>query len=324
MKTLSLFLVILTIAASGCSKSNPSAPLESPTPIWTLGNFGGTNTTMLSVCFPSSTIAYACGFRGLILKSTDGGSTWNTLTSGTTQSLYQIAFRDTLNGCVAGNNGTFLQTNDGGLNWNSTPFTFSHMNFRDLYYDQQKHIIGVGGTDDGTGWIFTSSDDGKTWNNYGTSSALYGIGWQHDALQNDFTVVGVGSFSLWTSNFGIYWGAGYPNTNANFYGLDFSDHDNGMGVTDGGFVMKTTDGAKTWKQGAMITPPIALRAIKLLSGSEALVAGAKGIVLRSTNGGTTWDSLSRVFSGNWNRIVERDRTHIAFVGDSGTLYWLNP
>ncbi len=59
----------------------------------------------------------AVGGYGTILKTTNGGQTWNTQTSGTTYNLLQIQFTDTNNGVIIGTYGLFLRTTDGGQNW---------------------------------------------------------------------------------------------------------------------------------------------------------------------------------------------------------------
>ncbi len=57
------------------------------------------------------------GASGTILKTTDGGETWQQKTSGTTSNLSKILFATTDIGYIVGGNGTFLKTTDGGETW---------------------------------------------------------------------------------------------------------------------------------------------------------------------------------------------------------------
>ena len=60
---------------------------------------------------------WAVGANGSILKTEDGGATWNLQASGTTASLYAVNFLDLDHGWVVGASGTVLMTDDGGTTW---------------------------------------------------------------------------------------------------------------------------------------------------------------------------------------------------------------
>jgi photosystem II stability/assembly factor-like uncharacterized protein len=67
--------------------------------------------------FPTSTIGYAVGTEGFIVKTTDGGATWDSLSSGVDTILWSISFCDSLTGLAVGDAGTIIATTDGGQNW---------------------------------------------------------------------------------------------------------------------------------------------------------------------------------------------------------------
>ena len=54
---------------------------------------------------------------GLILKTTDGGTNWDSLASGTTEHLSDIYFYDADTGYVVGFGGTIIKTTNGGSSW---------------------------------------------------------------------------------------------------------------------------------------------------------------------------------------------------------------
>ena len=74
---------------------------------------------MLGVSFTESDNGTAVGENGTILRTTDGGTTWNSQTSGTTVRLEGVSFTDSNNGTAVGDNGTILRTTSGGTTWNS-------------------------------------------------------------------------------------------------------------------------------------------------------------------------------------------------------------
>jgi Uncharacterized protein related to plant photosystem II stability/assembly factor len=57
------------------------------------------------------------GASGTILRTTNGGTSWDTQTSGTTVPLHGVAFQNANIGTVVGNSGTILKTTDGGSHW---------------------------------------------------------------------------------------------------------------------------------------------------------------------------------------------------------------
>lgn len=86
------------------------------------------------VDFLNSSIGYICGSGGLILKTTDGGTTFSQLTSGTVQDLANLDFVDVNIGYVGGNGGTLLKTINGGQSWIS--LSIGSNKVRGMYFFQ--------------------------------------------------------------------------------------------------------------------------------------------------------------------------------------------
>lgn len=81
---------------------------------WTLALSASNINDIVAV---SSDVLYACANGGIIYKSTDGGFTWSTLSSGTltSQNLNSISFVDSTTGYFAGNSGALIQYFNGTL-----------------------------------------------------------------------------------------------------------------------------------------------------------------------------------------------------------------
>ncbi len=73
--------------------------------------------TLHGVSAPSARIIYACGDRGMIFRSKDGGDTWSLAPVPTNAGLRSISFADESRGFAAGDSGTILHTTNGGLTW---------------------------------------------------------------------------------------------------------------------------------------------------------------------------------------------------------------
>lgn len=78
-----------------------------------------TNYQMQKIDFTSPSTGYVCGDIGQILKTEDGGNTWDFFVSGTEESLQSIEFISDKIGFVCGFAGTILSTTDAGETWKS-------------------------------------------------------------------------------------------------------------------------------------------------------------------------------------------------------------
>ena len=60
---------------------------------------------------------WAVGTYGRILRTLDGGLTWESQAGGTSENLLKVSFFDALNGVAVGLNGTIITTKNSGNNW---------------------------------------------------------------------------------------------------------------------------------------------------------------------------------------------------------------
>lgn len=96
---------------------------------------------------------------GLILKTTDGGVTWNSQQSGTQNNLKSVCFGNKDTGFVVGDSGMILHTVNGGLDWEKQ-FSGTGMNLNSLSFKGPGEAFAVG--DSGT--ILRTTDGGEHWN----------------------------------------------------------------------------------------------------------------------------------------------------------------
>jgi len=61
-----------------------------------------TGYTLHSIDFVNATTGWAVGGMGTIVNTTDGGITWSTQISGTTERLFSVSFADANNGTAVG------------------------------------------------------------------------------------------------------------------------------------------------------------------------------------------------------------------------------
>jgi len=133
-----------------------------------------------AVDFPvDAQTGFASGWSGVLLKTTDGGTHWDSLSSGTTSDLVGICFPgDTLTGYVVGSGGTVLKTTNGGATWVSEPTGVgSYLASVSFPTSSTGYVCGASGT------ILKTTDGGSTWLKQvsGTASFLWSIQFPVDA-----------------------------------------------------------------------------------------------------------------------------------------------
>jgi hypothetical protein len=58
-------------------------------------------------------VRFAVGENGVIVATTDAGSTWTSQTSGVTETLFAVSFAGAQNGCAVGEDGSAIATTNG-------------------------------------------------------------------------------------------------------------------------------------------------------------------------------------------------------------------
>ncbi len=99
--------------------------------------------TFASVFFVNKDTGWIVGAGGIIMKSVDGGETWEEQKNENdwTQDLYSVHFISGTTGWVVGRDGIILNTTDGGQTWNIQP---SHT---------QMDLFDITFVSEGAGWI---------------------------------------------------------------------------------------------------------------------------------------------------------------------------
>ncbi len=184
----------------------------------------GTTNPLYSVFFTNTDTGTAIGGSGTILRTTDGGGTWNPQTSGTTAILQSVHFTDANNGAAVGfavgSNTTILHTTNGGTTW--TPQTSSAPGFLTLFTVFFADInngttvgVGTAGTN-----ILHTTNGGATWTGQ-TSGTAWGVEGVSFINANIGIAVGQEGTIQRTTNGGATWtpqSAGpYDNLNSVFF-----------------------------------------------------------------------------------------------------------
>jgi photosystem II stability/assembly factor-like uncharacterized protein len=260
---------------------------------WTQLNPGVLGGVYTDVYFlPGNTqIGYACGMgldtashmpAGLVVKTTDGGTTWTPQNPNTPNILRSIYFSDANTGYVCGIAGTVVKTTDGGTTWaasNSGIGTGAQLTSVSFPSNGQTGYIGV--TDDAAK-VYKSTDGGASW----VPTAVGGV------------ITKSTGCGMATDNIGVAFG---PNAFA-------------YTTTDGFGTGAFTD---PWAQGCIMTAaafsPSATNKAYIVGNDTVLGLGV--IRFTTTSGSPNWDSVRCPVVSTFS-CVEYASPETAYVGGS--------
>jgi photosystem II stability/assembly factor-like uncharacterized protein len=166
---------------------------------------------LTSVCFSDVNTGYVVGGKahanqtaGLLLKTTDGGTTWDYLPAESAP-LNSVYFTDNETGyivggfcCELGCNGKIQKTTDGGTVWTEQTIPSSTGILNSVWFTDA--VTGYAAGDNGT--ILKTTDEGATWN-FQSSDAIQSLNSIYFFDVNTGYIVGVDGTILKTNNEGL-------------------------------------------------------------------------------------------------------------------------
>lgn len=263
---------------------------------WQLQNPVPTSAGLNSVYFPNSITGYAVGSDGNIIKSMDGGNSWTVLSSGTTKNLYSVYFPDNITGYAVGDSGTILKTINGGTAWSTLPRITTCL-LSSVFFTNSDTGFAVGGdVNNVSGYILKTMNGGTTWNIQQVSLPLTSVYFVNADI--GYAVGGVIS------------------------GLDSL------------LILKTYDGGANWTIQLYKNSLYKLTSVYFIDANTGYATGFThnilpvppfdqwwnmGVILKTTDGGTTWDEIYDEPSHWLASIYFTDASTGYAVGDSGTI-----
>jgi photosystem II stability/assembly factor-like uncharacterized protein len=274
-----------------------------------------------SVYFTDAQTGWAVGVSGVIMHTTNGGTSWIQQTSGTTNSLTSVYFADSQNGWAVGV-GIILKTTNGGANWISS-FTTTEILLAVYFIDTQ------------TGWaagyngiIYNTTTGGMNWtiqtsgNSGGSANKLNSI--YFTDTQNGW-VVGNNGTILHTNNGGGDWKLQSSGIADDFSSVYFTDAQTGWVV--GGTILRTANAGSNWSVPGSGTIN-GLLSVFFTNNQTGWAVGLDGSIWKSTDGGNNWAAQSLLSNGNLR--IPNDYLHSVYfpnsqvgwaVGDGGTIMY---
>lgn len=289
-----------------------------------------------------STVVVVGGY-GTILKSTDNGTTWVSVSSKVSDATFPYSLYVNRNtgkilaqGYTAGM-GSIFYSNDFGGKWFASPFvgsTADRPNRTQMFNDSIGYVVGNNAkfwkTSDG-GLTLTTVPVGVAgvnnlialefydYNNGVIAGGLPGVG---PAQQTFFGKTTDGGLT-WTDN------TPQPNNNNIITCLDMADRSTGYAGGGPGFVFKTKDEGNTWTR---LAPQLngSVNSVKAFDSLNVYAVTSNGKFYKSTDGAATWTeapisvTISSAFGQEWldmnNGIIFGTLGVIAKTSDAGQTW----
>ncbi len=271
---------------------------------------------MEGISWVDENLGFAVG-ENLIIRTGDGGTTWEELPVSFEGKLLDVAFYDEATGVAVGENGLILKTQDSGNSWNQIP-SGSTQTLTSLTIVSESKLMA---TSDG-GQILRSNSKGDSWTKMlsGTAQSLNDIRF----INSDTAyIVGNQGIILRSYDGGDQWNPLNSGLSADLNGLAFSTPLIGYIVGDGGTILKTIDGGENWSaQTSPVTTNLQKVAVSPLDIRIITIVGDVATALRSTNSGASFSkaNLGATNTRNLKALAFKPSSNLVFsVGQDGYL-----
>ena len=292
-----------------CCCSNASVYAQT----WKWVNPSPHNNMLFSIFFLNTDTGWAAGESGTIMKTTNGGASWEVQSYGR-DSLHTLFFIDENTGWAVGNHGTCVHTIDGGENWEAQNSNTT------------KNITTIFFIDTNTGWIageegmlMHTTNGGENWTtqslpSFSDVSAISFINAEDGWISTTTGVI------IHTSNGGNTW-TSIANTNVDkINDLQFMDTKNAWAVGKNdfkGIILRSINGGVTWKKIFIVDNSPELDALHFYSNSAGWVSGELGLFMKTENTGLSWDQY--FFEGSGTDIFALETGSIWLTNGSGNI-----
>ena len=277
---------------------------------WSWVNSLPQGNTLHDIQFVTATTAFTVGDGGTILKTIDGGYSWNRIATGSLVSLNSVFFLDSLNGyAITGKDyGSLFKTTDGGTTW-ALSYYFDTFYMYDVWFTDPMHGVCVG--EEG---VFVTSNGGISWNWNGPYTWNYSV-W----FLNPSTACMSSEGYLYKSyNGGNTWAIKQSNVAGWRGSLFFMNADTGFHVGSGGQIYRTADAGEHWDTIHSGTTNV-LSAAYINPAGTGYIVGYAGTMLKTSDAGLTWAILPPLTTSNLESITFSSATHGVIVGEFGLI-----
>nr|WP_298143998.1 YCF48-related protein [uncultured Pseudomonas sp.] len=316
-----LLSVMSFAAVPACAQANAEASAAAG---YSVPSDLAQHTLLLDVAHAGKRLV-SVGDRGHILYSDDNAATWAQAKVPTKQLLTAVFFVDDTYGWAVGHDAQILATQDGGKTWVTQ--------FKDVEREEGSPFLDVWFKDRDTGFVvgaygalLMTSDGGKNWEDIGdrlNSDEGYHLNAIVAVKDAGLFIVGELGGMFRSADWGQTWEAVKGPYEGSLFGA-LGTHEAGTLLVYGlrGHLFRSSDFGDTWERIELNTPnngplEFGLADGNLLQDGSIVVVGHGGSVLKSTDGGRTFDLINRRDRLSLAGVAALDNGNLILVGQGG-------
>ena len=259
---------------------------------WTNVSPVGISETWLDMAFNANGVGIAVGPSGRVARSTDGGASWQELVTPLSEPGTAVAFADANTVVVMGNTGQTMRSTDAGASW-TTGFAFSASAFYRLRFSSPTFGLAVSAVN---GLTLRTTDAGETWTRIGGGTIDENVVGMAASPSGNVVLAGsLGRAMLRSVDGGSTWlrSGSFP-VGAQFQKPTFATEQRAIAIRPEGQIVLSVDAGQTWSiaDDRLGQDQIRLNDATMASATLGLVVGNEGLILRSTNGGSSWAAVT--------------------------------
>lgn len=301
MKTIAAFLILFLSTSTVFSQDG-----------WYWQNPSPQGNLLYDVCFMDESNGWAVGAYGIILYSSDFGTTWTKQESQTVDDLFSVFFLTAENGWAVGVDGCILH-------WDGNSWEFQHsgtdLQLHDVYFINSQSGWAVGQNET----VLRTSDGGETWTSIGTGGSEHYFSVHFMNADDGYLVGAAGSNGVIrsTSDGGEIWGVEIIPANR-MNSLCFTGTHTLWAVGDNGAIFYKADADSDWliqDCGSSTN----LNSVSALNEHQVWLAGDDGIIYHSNSDGSSWFPEESHVNFNLKAIQIFNGESGWAVGDAGSI-----
>jgi photosystem II stability/assembly factor-like uncharacterized protein len=225
---------------------------------------------------------------GQLLHTSNGGATWETITTGVPNSINDIEFASPTTGYICGPLGGFAYSTNAGITWTPSPMPVTTPMQKLKVEGSEVYVVG-----DYTS-IYKTTNNGASWDSLQFIAPTEVFSWIKYSIDKlDNTIVLGGAYGLLnkSTDFGANWSSlSYYITQANLWTV-FAQQGSPNIWAAGDGLFYSNDGGRVWHTGETGTS-YRIRSVRMVNADSGFYCGESAALGKTSDGGATWTPLT--------------------------------
>ena len=256
---------------------------------------------------------FAVGERGHILKSADGGATWQQKEVPTRTMLTGVYFHDRNLGWVVGHDSVILRTADGGETWELVNWApDDEAPFFDVWFSDAENGIAIGAY----GSYYETTDGVATWSSRWISDDDWHLHKIARAANGKLFIAAEGGSFYRSEDGGETWITLPTEYQGSYFGVLPLEDDGVLLFGLRGHLFRSDDAGESWQEIDTGTVAMLTDGQRLADGT-VVITGLGGTVLTSSDGGRTFTLHQQANRRGISAAVETGDGSLLMVGEFG-------